>query len=272
MNPALLFLSIFAVASADAAPAPTRRKRRRRKTGDDDGDDKGPQARTETSTRDGSETPVGTSVNTGYGPPVTLDAFYMADFRPSSGEYDSTEVGGINFFGVEIEKRPVPLGFPKNHIPADDFAAEVYTGNTALKIQATVQLSPAHLINFTGTREETNKAKHDLTGPRSLYRYPCLQTEYFGAVGSKVGVSDVPLVALWKAGSGKTLSGAPLGPGEKAMYGWTDQCAFAVGENIPRLSVATFDGGARRVVLSLWAARSTVRIDVQLKIWAKRPG
>jgi hypothetical protein len=172
------------------------------------------------------------------GPIVGISRILVVDFRPSSGDYDdvnlpSTCIQVINWCTPKVT---VPLGFPKNHIPADPLTVELASANGPMLVGAEITMW-AH------------KGKYDNAWRQGdLSRFPdeCMTVTYQGEAG--VGkTSDVPITAI--IGDATTAS---------------SRCAFQIGPNVPRLTVAREDD-ARRLILWLPTFQGgSVRLKVNL--------
>ena len=176
---------------------------------------------------------------------MDFEAVWVADFRGKPGEYDDANIPETCITGIIcVGGSKIPLGFPKNHIPAPPFLTEVYSANTKLRIRATVELRAAGPDAGDGR----------WTGDLDDYPDVCTRVEFDGVVGEELGTSEVRVTDVWTRGVpppgavGKTQSTTP-------------ECAFAVGSQIPRITCVTLEGGSRRVVFSLDPnQRSAVRI------------
>ncbi len=172
------------------------------------------------------------------GPIVGISRILVVDFRPTSGDYDdvnlpSTCIQVINWCTPKVT---VPLGFPKNHIPADPLLVELASANAPMLVGAKISM-------------RAHKGKYDnewRQGDLSRFGDVCMTVTYEGEAGvSKT--SDVPVTGI----TGDATTASP-------------ECAFQIGPNIPRLTVAREDD-ARRLLLWLPTFQGgSVRLKVNI--------
>jgi len=170
-------------------------------------------------------TAVPGEVEPDLGPPVNLNKIIVADFRPTSGDYDDVHIPSacipiVNF--CTPDDIDVPLGFPKGHIPAEPLLIELAQASDPMIVSATVEI-----------RAKTGSADYDNAwsqGDLSRFGKVCVRVNYFGEAG-KTKTSDVPVSGT--EGDATTASA---------------ECSFQVSPSLPRLTVAV-KGNARRLLL-----------------------
>lgn len=174
-------------------------------------------------------------------PPVYIRTDYIADFRPTPGVYDTTTIAEICIGDFCVAERDVPLGFPENFVPAANFLAEVYSGNSPMRVSAT--------LTIVAQAQSGGYPPH-----------ACRRTSYRGVVGQSPGVVDVPIVDVWTAGDPSVGSvGRPLT--------WTQECAFQVPDALPRLTSVTSAGGSRRLALFVPAGQGgRPKLELELTV------
>ena len=159
-----------------------------------------------------------------YGPPINITKVIVADFRPTSGDYDDVHIPSacipiINF--CTPSDIDVPLGFPKDHRPADPLLVELAQASDPMVVFAGVE------VRAVKGGDYGNKF---VMGDLSVFPKVCMNVGYFGEAG-KTKTSDVPVVDV----QGDATTASP-------------QCAFQVNPSLPRLTVAV-KGDARRLLL-----------------------
>lgn len=199
----------------------------------------------------------------GPSPPVILDQVIVADFAPVHGSYPTTTIPKTCIWQFCVDEREITLGFPDGWIPADDLLVELWSGTGPIVVEAQITTGAHFSQPFTGTpaQQKANKTKerHEAkaTGAAHLFR-ACRGLTYEGVGGLVDGDLDISIVHAWTAGQ-------PIPGGGKPLQ-WSAECDFAVGSNIPRLTVVRRGGSTR---LYLWQAsrRSLVRFDIRLTVW-----
>ena len=214
MSPLLLLLGAVVLASDDAKPAqlfPTGIK----------------SITAATPTRAGpvwAATTVPPAASAPGSPLVKINKIIVADFRPTTGDYDDVHIPSacipiVNF--CTPDDIDVPLGFPKNHIPAGPLLAELASSNKGLVVWGAVQVRPKKGGSYGN---DWRQGKLDEFGG------VCMTVGYYGEAGIEE-TSDVPVVTV----KGDATTASP-------------ECAFQVNPSLPRLTVAK-EKGARRLLL-----------------------
>lgn len=199
----------------------------------------------------------------GPSPPVVLDQVIVADFAPVPGSYPTSKIPKTCIWELCMGEREITGGFPDGWIPADDLFVEIWSGTGAIVVEAVITTGAHFAQEFSGTKAEQKKHKTKMrheakaTGAAHLFR-ACRGLTYEGIGGVVDGETDISIVHAWTAGQPTTGGGKPLQ--------WSAECDFAVGSNIPRLTVVRKGASTR---LYLWQAsrKSLVRFDVRLTVW-----
>lgn len=168
-------------------------------------------------------TAVPGEVEPDLGPKVNINKVIVADFRPTSGEYDDVHIPSSCIPLIDWctpDDIDVPLGFPKNHIPADPLLVELAQASDPMIVWAALEVR-AHKGAYDNAWAQ---------GDLSRFGGVCMRVGYFGEAG-KTKTSDVPVSNV--EGDATTASA---------------ECAFQVSPSLPRLTVAV-KGNARRLLL-----------------------